>query len=166
MFHPMRYWWRRGPFTPLFIAFLKSNIKGASKFTIMAYVGTYCNSVMNSLNFRRDGEYMDLCIGQLLYRRLVFSDSRPILHGLLQYSHHGRFRLRDLRSSLQRRPPLPLQNGLVHARTCRELHVDTNVRHLLRWSKYAHLMGIDMLSPLHRHAVGCNCKGNTLTTVN
>jgi hypothetical protein len=45
----MRYWWRRGPFTPLFIAFLKSNIKGASKFTIMAYVGTYCNSPMNSL---------------------------------------------------------------------------------------------------------------------
>ena len=42
MFHPMKYWLRRGPFTPLFIAFLKSNIKGASKFTIMAYIGTYC----------------------------------------------------------------------------------------------------------------------------
>src|SRR5579862_8984440 len=43
MFHPMKYWWKRGPFTPLFRAFLRSNIKGASKFTIMAYIGTYCN---------------------------------------------------------------------------------------------------------------------------
>ena len=42
MFHPMKLWWRKGPFTPLFMAFLKSNIKGASKFTIMAYIGTYC----------------------------------------------------------------------------------------------------------------------------
>src|SRR5271170_7049996 len=42
MFHPMKFWWRRGPFTPLFRQFLKSNIKGASKFTIMAYIGTYC----------------------------------------------------------------------------------------------------------------------------
>ena len=42
MFHPIKFWWRKGPFTPLFIAFLRSNIKGASKFTIMAYIGTYC----------------------------------------------------------------------------------------------------------------------------
>jgi hypothetical protein len=42
MFHPFKDWPRRGPFTPLFRRFLGSKIKGTSKFTIMAYIGTYC----------------------------------------------------------------------------------------------------------------------------
>lgn len=41
MFHPFRYWPTRGPFTPLFRRFVGSNMKGHSKFTIMAYIGTY-----------------------------------------------------------------------------------------------------------------------------
>ena len=44
MFHPFRAWLWRGPFTSLFITFLRSNIKGSSKFTIMAYIGTYCTT--------------------------------------------------------------------------------------------------------------------------
>ncbi|KAL1296820.1 hypothetical protein AAFC00_004446 [Neodothiora populina] len=41
VFHPFKDWWRHGPITPLFRRFLGSNIKITSKFTIMAYIGTY-----------------------------------------------------------------------------------------------------------------------------
>ena len=41
IFHPIRYWPTRGPFTPLFRKFMGSNMPLPSKCTIMAYVGTY-----------------------------------------------------------------------------------------------------------------------------
>ncbi|KJY01756.1 glycosyltransferase family 2 protein [Zymoseptoria brevis] len=41
IFNPFRYWLFRGPFTKLFLRFLVSCIPLASKFTIMAYIGTY-----------------------------------------------------------------------------------------------------------------------------
>ena len=41
IFHPIRYWLFRGPFTPLFRNFMKSSMPLPSKFTIMAYIGTY-----------------------------------------------------------------------------------------------------------------------------
>ena len=41
LFHPIRYWFVRGPFTKLFRNFIGSSMPLASKFTIMAYIGTY-----------------------------------------------------------------------------------------------------------------------------
>ena len=41
IFHPLRYWFVRGPFTKLFINFLKSGMPFPSKLTILAYIGTY-----------------------------------------------------------------------------------------------------------------------------
>lgn len=41
IFHPMKYWLVRGPFTPLFKRFIGSCMPLASKITIMAYIGTY-----------------------------------------------------------------------------------------------------------------------------
>jgi Glycosyl transferase family group 2 len=41
VFHPLRYWILRGPFTPLFRRFIWSNMPLPSKITIMAYIGTY-----------------------------------------------------------------------------------------------------------------------------
>lgn len=41
LFHPLKYWPTRGPFTKLFRTFMCSNISFPSKITIMAYVGTY-----------------------------------------------------------------------------------------------------------------------------
>ncbi|KAI4203022.1 MAG: hypothetical protein LQ346_001869 [Caloplaca aetnensis] len=41
IFHPLRYWFTRGPFTPLFRKFIGSSMPLPSKVTIMAYVGTY-----------------------------------------------------------------------------------------------------------------------------
>ncbi|KAI9887885.1 MAG: hypothetical protein M1823_000273 [Watsoniomyces obsoletus] len=41
LFHPIRFWPIRGPFTPLFRKFLSSNIRFTSKITIISYIGTY-----------------------------------------------------------------------------------------------------------------------------
>ncbi|KAH8717088.1 glycosyl transferase family group 2-domain-containing protein [Phaeosphaeriaceae sp. PMI808] len=41
LFHPIRFWFIRGPFTPLFRKFLFSNIRFTSKITILSYIGTY-----------------------------------------------------------------------------------------------------------------------------
>jgi cellulose synthase/poly-beta-1,6-N-acetylglucosamine synthase-like glycosyltransferase len=41
IFHPVRYWITRGPFTPLFRRFIGSNMPLPSKLTILAYIGTY-----------------------------------------------------------------------------------------------------------------------------
>ncbi|TKX22066.1 hypothetical protein C1H76_5699 [Elsinoe australis] len=41
LFHPIRFWITRGPFTPLFRSFLFSNIRFTSKVTIISYIGTY-----------------------------------------------------------------------------------------------------------------------------
>ena len=41
LFHPLKYWLFRGPFTPLFRNFIASSMPLPSKITIMAYIGTY-----------------------------------------------------------------------------------------------------------------------------
>ncbi|RFU31186.1 hypothetical protein B7463_g5182, partial [Scytalidium lignicola] len=41
LFHPIRKWIYKGPFTPLFRKFLFSNIRFTSKITIISYIGTY-----------------------------------------------------------------------------------------------------------------------------
>lgn len=41
LFHPIRFWLIRGPFTPLFRKFLFSNIRFTSKITVISYIGTY-----------------------------------------------------------------------------------------------------------------------------
>lgn len=41
LFHPLRYWFTRGPITPLFRKFITSNIRTTSKLTICSYIGTY-----------------------------------------------------------------------------------------------------------------------------
>ncbi|KAI1806796.1 glycosyl transferase family group 2-domain-containing protein [Daldinia bambusicola] len=41
LFHPLRYWFTKGPITPLFRQFISSNIHLPKKMTICAYIGTY-----------------------------------------------------------------------------------------------------------------------------
>lgn len=41
LFHPFRYWFIKGPFTPLFRKFICSSIPLPSKLGILAYIGTY-----------------------------------------------------------------------------------------------------------------------------
>ena len=41
LFHPIRTWLWRGPFTPLFKRFIFSDIRFTSKVTVVSYIGTY-----------------------------------------------------------------------------------------------------------------------------
>jgi len=41
LFHPLRFWLFRGPFTPLFKKFIGSSMPIGAKLTIMAYISTY-----------------------------------------------------------------------------------------------------------------------------
>ncbi|KAK4235801.1 glycosyl transferase family group 2-domain-containing protein [Achaetomium macrosporum] len=55
LFHPIRQWLWKGPFTPLFRRFLFSNIRFTSKITVISYIGTYyaigAAWVMTSVNY-------------------------------------------------------------------------------------------------------------------
>lgn len=55
LFHPIRKWIWKGPFTPLFRRFLFSNIRFTSKVTIISYIGTYyaigAAWIMTSVNY-------------------------------------------------------------------------------------------------------------------
>ncbi|KAH6629990.1 glycosyl transferase family group 2-domain-containing protein [Chaetomium sp. MPI-SDFR-AT-0129] len=55
LFHPIRKWIYRGPFTPLFRRFLFSNIRFTSKITVISYIGTYyaigAAWIMTSVNY-------------------------------------------------------------------------------------------------------------------
>ena len=64
IFHPFRYWFTRGPFTPLFRRFISSGMPLPSKFTIMAYIGTYyalgAGWLLTLLNYFMTGWYTPL----------------------------------------------------------------------------------------------------------
>ncbi|KAK4133561.1 hypothetical protein BT67DRAFT_53734 [Trichocladium antarcticum] len=55
LFHPIRMWIYKGPFTPLFRRFLFSNIRFTSKITVVSYIGTYyaiaAAWIMTSVNY-------------------------------------------------------------------------------------------------------------------
>ena len=55
LFHPIRTWLWKGPFTPLFRRFLFSNIRFTSKVTVISYIGTYyaigAAWIMTSVNY-------------------------------------------------------------------------------------------------------------------
>ncbi|KAF0323650.1 glycosyltransferase family 2 protein [Colletotrichum asianum] len=61
LFHPIRTWLWRGPFTPLFRKFLFSNIRFTSKITVVSYIGTYyaigAAWIMTSVNYFLMGWY-------------------------------------------------------------------------------------------------------------
>jgi membrane glycosyltransferase len=55
LFHPLRYWPTRGPFTKLFRSFVCSGMPLPSKLTILSYIGTYyaigCAWMLTVLNY-------------------------------------------------------------------------------------------------------------------
>ncbi|KAI1411341.1 glycosyl transferase family group 2-domain-containing protein [Hypoxylon sp. FL1857] len=61
LFHPIRKWIWKGPFTPLFRRFLFSNIRFTSKITVISYIGTYyaigAAWIMTSVNYFIMGWY-------------------------------------------------------------------------------------------------------------
>jgi membrane glycosyltransferase len=61
LFHPLRYWPTRGPFTKLFRSFITSGMPLPSKLTILSYIGTYyaigCAWLLTLMNYFIVGWY-------------------------------------------------------------------------------------------------------------
>jgi cellulose synthase/poly-beta-1,6-N-acetylglucosamine synthase-like glycosyltransferase len=61
LFHPLRYWPTRGPFTKLFRTFITSGMPFPSKLTILSYIGTYyaigCAWLLTLVNYFIVGWY-------------------------------------------------------------------------------------------------------------
>ncbi|KAL5606605.1 hypothetical protein BROUX41_003003 [Berkeleyomyces rouxiae] len=55
LFHPLHQWWYKGPFAPMFMRFLFSNVYLYQKIGIMAYIGTYyaigASWILSLMNF-------------------------------------------------------------------------------------------------------------------
>lgn len=95
VFFPFKDWWRHGPITPLFRKFLGSNIKITSKFTILAYIGTYyaiaaglplsvINYVLLGLGWQLDKFYQSswhIWVGLAVIYNLV----SPVCFAMLRY---------------------------------------------------------------------------------
>ncbi|KAJ3223235.1 hypothetical protein HK099_001370 [Clydaea vesicula] len=63
MFHPLKYWLTRGPFTKLFRNFIFSNMNLYSKFNILGYIGSYyaigAAWIMTLINYWITGYFME-----------------------------------------------------------------------------------------------------------
>jgi hypothetical protein len=62
LFHPVRLWVVRGPFTPLFKKFIGSRMPIGAKLTILAYISTYyaigCSWILTVMNYFAVGWYI------------------------------------------------------------------------------------------------------------
>ena len=64
LFHPLRFWFVRGPFAPVFKQFIFSKIHFYHKITILAYIGTYyaigASWLLTLMNYFLTGWYFGL----------------------------------------------------------------------------------------------------------
>lgn len=116
IFHPMRYWIFRGPFTPLFRRFMGSNMPLPSKLTIMAYIGTYY--AIGSAWILTVANYL-LCGWYNGWLDLYYIDSFKIYFSIvLVFSALGNFALAVLRYRIEERSLFGSRKltsiGLVH----------------------------------------------------
>ena len=76
IFHPLHRWIYKGPFTPLFYTFLRSNIMWSSKVSIMSYMCSYfalgSSLLLTTLNYFLVGWMRDDLIGSYLTSWEVF----------------------------------------------------------------------------------------------
>lgn len=97
VFHPIRYWPTKSPFTPLFRAFVMSpHISGTSKFTTIAYMGSYyaigSSWLLALLNYFLVG-WFDVTITRLyqtsfqilIATLIVFDVAIPVINAVYRY---------------------------------------------------------------------------------
>ncbi|GAM90823.1 hypothetical protein ANO11243_088680 [Dothideomycetidae sp. 11243] len=95
IFHPLIHWPTKGILTPLFIKFLRSNVKITSKFTIVAYIGTYyaigVGFPLTTLNYFLAGwqfqldQYYQTSWHIWVGLAIVYSILSPIAFAMLRY---------------------------------------------------------------------------------
>jgi len=163
IFHPLIYWPTRGIFTPLFLKFLRSNVKVTSKFTIIAYIGTYyaigvgfplstMNYFLAGWKFNLDHYYQtswNIFVGKsALFFLLLFL--------LLFYRHHTNSNrsclcIQHPLTNLIRHVALPNGSDVIHPRPRRMRKMDTLVHVILRRSFLPRFKSHYVPLLLHQH---------------
>ncbi|KAI1462789.1 glycosyl transferase family group 2-domain-containing protein [Annulohypoxylon moriforme] len=106
MFNPLRYWFTRGPITPLFRKFLFSNIHLPKKLTICTYIGTYYAIgacwILTLMNYFLSGWFFGL------YDKFYIDSFAIYVSVIVVFTGFGNFALAVLRYRLN-------QQGLLAA---------------------------------------------------
>ena len=141
LFHPIRFWPVRGPFTPLFRRFLFSNIRFTSKITIISYIGTYyaigAAWIMTTANYFAVGWFNG-------YLDKYYIDSWKVWFSIvIVFNGLGNIALAVMRYRIGERSfgyaRKSSASDAAKARTnaaasLRKLQMDPHARHLPRWS--------------------------------
>ncbi|CAJ2503294.1 Uu.00g106880.m01.CDS01 [Anthostomella pinea] len=101
MFHPLRYWFTRGPITPLFRKFLGSSIDLPKKVTICSYIGTYyaigASWILTLMNYFLTGWYYGL------YDKYYLDSFAIFISVVVVFTGYGNVALTILRYRLNER---------------------------------------------------------------
>lgn len=142
LFHPIRKWIYKGPFTPLFRTFLFSNIRMTSKITIVSYIGTYyaigAAWIMTTVNYLAIGWFNGYLDKYYIDSWKVWFSLVIVFNGLGNIALAA-MRYRDDQGGLLsncKSPDLlhPQQLSLTFGFSTLELQMDHYALHLPRWS--------------------------------
>lgn len=174
LFHPIRFWPIRGPFTELFRRFLFSNIRFTSKITIVSYIGTYyaigAAWIMTTANYFAVGWYNGYLDKYYIDSWKVWFSIVIVFNGLGNVALAVmRYRIGE-RSFLYARtlsvhsPPLRSPSSHPPANlvfvSIRKLQMDPHARHLPRRSLPARLPSPAGAHVRDRHVVGLHLEGS------
>ena len=166
VFHPFRYWFTRGPVTPLFRKFLWSNIKITSKVTIVAYIFTYyaiASAIPLTLaNYLIVGWFADevdqfyitswkIFVGMAV----VFNVLSPIAYAMLRHRLGQRTFFFCLWETIKW---TPMVSHLAHT-SCHPVTNIIAVRPLLRRSLLPHVQSTHLSRLQHQHGMDNHRQG-------
>ena len=164
LFHPMRKWLWKGPFTPLFRTFLFSNIRFTSKITIISYIGTYyaigAAWIMTTANYLAIGWFNG-------YLDKYYIDSWQVWFSIvIVFNGLGNIALAAMRYRDDKGGFFSNRKSLLyHCPTCiladsqssvAELQMDLHALHLPRWSLASRLASPARAHVRNRHDLGCH----------
>lgn len=163
LFHPIRMWIYKGPFTPLFRTFLFSNIRFTSKITIVSYIGTYyaigAAWIMTTANYLAIGWYNGYLDKYYIDSWKVWFSIVIVFNGLGNVALAA-MRYRDDKGGFfQNRKALPYfsrDKSTNITFSDPQLQVDFHALHLPRWTLPACFIRTPCTYVRNRHDVGCH----------
>ena len=169
LFHPIRTWLWKGPFTPLFRRFLFSNIRFTSKITIISYIGTYyaigAAWIMTTANYLAIGWFNGYLDKYYIDSWQVWFSIVIVFNGLGNVALAA-MRYRDDKGGFFANCKILLPS-LTSACTdsvlsVDELQVDLHALYLLGRSLPPCITGLARAHVRNRHDVGCDVQGSRI----
>lgn len=164
LFYPMRKWFYKGPFTPLFRKFLFSNIRFTSKITIVSYIGTYyaigAAWIMTTANYLAIGWYNG-------YLDKYYIDSWKVWFSIvIVFNGLGNIALAAMRYRDDKGGFFANRTGLSHLSqgsanssfSNPQLQMDFHALHLPRWTLPACVIRTPCPHVRNRHDLGRHCQ--------